>query len=431
MSDRALLHIRTVFLGAVLFVPLGLLALGVIGPAYVIPAMALAVYVILLVINFEAGFLTLIFIRSSLDMARGSDPQGGFNFAALASVLFIVLGVFYVMYRKVNILRYEETAPFMVFLVLCGLSLFGSVDRVHGAADWLRLVSVFFVYIIARGMANDRRLARVMLIVVLLSALVPIVMAYHQFLTGDRGERLQGTFNHPNPFGTYLMMLLVFSMAQILERESFVPKVFLVPLVLLTSFIFIMTKSLGAWIVFCVAMTVMGLLRYRKIFLAVPFVLAGVLFMPAVQERLQDLVDPSYARGHTSWEWRLHAWTDILPLVSEKPFFGHGLSTIEVTLGYLAHNDYLRLMAEVGIMGLLAYLWLAVCLLRKSWKDLRAARSPLVKSFQVGFLAVLLGILVREFADNTLRNTVTIIYFWIFAALARNLADLEQKEAVQ
>ncbi len=48
----------------------------------------------------------------------------------------------------------------------------------------------------------------------------------------------------------------------------------------------------------------------------------------------------------------------------------------------------------------------------------------MVKAFQVGLIAATLGILLRQGADNTLRNTVGMMYFWIFVALARNIATV-------
>jgi putative inorganic carbon (HCO3(-)) transporter len=113
-----------------------------------------------------------------------------------------------------------------------------------------------------------------------------------------------------------------------------------------------------------------------------------------------------------------------MPLIHEKPILGHGLAMVQTKFGVLTHNDYLRLLAETGILGLLAYLLLMLRLLGTTWRDFRRTRSELVSGLQVGLMALIVGFLFREFADNTLRNTVVMIYFWLLVALVRNMSRL-------
>jgi O-antigen ligase len=419
--------------GFLLLIPAVMYAAGSLTGIYFLGAFILALYVCLLVANFEAGVLTLIFVRSSLDyMKQVAGPTGAFNVAAAVSVLLIVLGVFYIVYRRVPILRYRDTGPWLLFLAISGVSIFYSADRLLSTADWLRLVSVFFVYVLTRALFRGEAKLRRVLFVIFLSALVPVLVAYTQLFTGMasvlnmKSGRLLGTFFHPNAFASYLLVMLVFATALALERESLVSRRFLGFMIALIFLIFVLTFSRGAWVVFLFAMLFMGTFRYRRILGLLPVALVVVAFsMPAVIDRLYDAFDPTYQRGRDAWTWRLEAWSDILPLVREKPFFGHGLSQIESEMGYLAHNDYLRLMVEVGLVGFLAYLVLMWTLLGRTLRDYRLAASNVAKSFQFGLLAMTLGFLIREFADNTIRNTVVMMYFWIFVGVCRNMAELE------
>jgi len=69
-------------------------------------------------------------------------------------------------------------------------------------------------------------------------------------------------------------------------------------------------------------------------------------------------------------------------------------------------------------------LYLALSTLFRTWQDYRQSEAPIVQSFQIGVIAMMAAFLVREFADNTLRNAVVMIYFWIFIALVRNITLL-------
>lgn len=426
-------------LGSALLVPFLLFGLGILTIVPFTAASLFILYFCLLVINFEAGFLGLIFIRSSVDYLKNvGGGTGAVNLAAAISLALIVLGIFYVLYSKANIFKFEETGPFLVFLALCGLSIFYSPDMKEAVSDWLRLVSIFSVYILTRIIFVSKEKIRQLFVVILLSAFVPILTAYFQLVTGhgtvlDGGQyRIVGTFLHPNAFASYLLILLIFCTAQMLEGAYLAPKRLMAVFTAAAFVIFIFTFSRGAWIAFILAMVLIGFLRYRKILGFLPVILTlSVLMVPAIKDRILNIFDAGYTHGRSGWEWRLDTWSEVSGMLAKKPIFGHGLASVQTEFGILTHNDYLRILAEVGTLGLLAYLYLSYSLLRRTWQDFQSARSNITKCFQAGLLAVISGFLVREFADNSLRNTVMMIYFWIFVAIARNIARLESRTSPQ
>lgn len=423
------------FLGAILMVPFLLFGAGMIESAYFLGVVIFVLYLCILILNFEVGFLTLIFIRSSLDSLK-NFTEGGSVVIGAVSVALIVLGVFYVLYSKVNILKFKDSGYFLIFLALCGVSITYSSIPKESFSDWLRLLSVFSVYVLTRIIfVTPKKIFR-LFTAILISSLLPVFAACYQLITGHgtildgNQRRIVGTFLHPNPFATYLMILLVFLIAQILEGTRIVSRRFMIILTGALFIVFVFTFSRGAWISFACAMAVLGFLRYRRLLGFMPVVLLGAFLMiPAVKDRIVNISDAGYTHGRSGWEWRLDTWSEISAMVAQKPLLGHGLSAVEAEFGVLTHNDYLRLAAEVGILGLLAYLVLSYAVIRETWKDYQNASSNTVKSFQAALLAAAAGILVREFADNTLRNAVVLMYFWIFAAMTRNLAQIYSRKS--
>ncbi len=421
-------------LGSLFFAPFVLYGFGVAGIPHLIAALILLTYAVMLVLNFEIGFLTLIFIRSSLDYMKNFGAEGSaVNLAAIISVGLIVLGIFYVLYRRCNILQFEDSKPFLVFLAITGCSVMISPDRMVSLSFWLRLVSVFSVYVLTRLIFVSESKIKMAMTAILMSALVPVILGYYQLISGngtiyDSGQyRIVGTFLHPNAFASYLLILLLFSTPQLLEGNHIIDRHFFGIFMFLTSVIFIFTLSRGAWIVFIVGMLLMGIMRYRKLLgLLPPLLLIAIFTVPAVRERISDVFEPNtgHSSSRSAWEWRLETWEEISSIVKEKPLLGHGLAAVEMEYEILTHNDYLGLLAETGAVGLLAYLILAFSALGRSWSDYKQSRSPLVRSFQVGLICMMAAFLVREFADNTLRNTVVLIYFWVLVALVRNLTLL-------
>lgn len=423
-------------LGLVLLIPFLIFGAGMIETGYFLGLVIFVLYLCILIINFEAGFLALIFIRSGLDCLKNFTAAGGVIIGAV-SIALIVLGVFYVLYSKINILKFEDSGPFLIFLAFCGISMAYSPDFKASFSDWLRMISVLSVYLLTRIIFVTQKQILRLFAAILISSLLPVVVAYYQLATGhgavlDAGQhRVVGTFLHPNPFATYLMILLTFLIAQILEGTRIIPRFFMGALASAIFVIFIFTFSRGAWISFAFAMAALGFLRYRKILGFMPVVLIGsFLMIPGIKARIINIFDAGYSHGRSGWEWRLDTWSDIAAMVAEKPLFGHGLSAVIVELGVQTHNDYLRLVAEVGLMGLLAYLWLSYTMIRQTWRDYKSADSNISESFQAALLAAAVGLLVRQCADNTLRDAVVLMYFWIFAAISRNIAEAYPRRTV-
>jgi putative inorganic carbon (HCO3(-)) transporter len=418
-------------IGGLFFVPFVLYGTGLVGVSHLIAGLTLVIFLTLLLMNFEIGFLSLIFIRSSLDFMKSFSEQA-LNLAALISLALIVLGVFYVLYRRTNILQFEDSKPFLVFLGICGLSITYSPDAKESLSDWLRLLSIFSAYILTRLVFITENKIKMALVAILMSALLPVFVAYFQLATGvgtvmDGGQaRIVGTFLHPNAFASYLLIILIFCASQLLEGTSLLNKGFLAFLTTLVFITFVFTLSRGAWIVFILAMGLMGVLRYRKLLgLLPPLLLLTIVAVPAVRDRILNIFEPNqYAAGRSAWEWRLDTWEEIGQLVQEKPLLGHGLSMVEVEFQLLTHNDYLRLVTEVGAVGLLAYVFLLFNAWRWTAQDYQVIKFREVKSFQVGIMAMIAAFFVRSFADNSLRNTVVMIYFWVLIALLRNLTLL-------
>ena len=82
----------------------------------------------------------------------------------------------------------------------------------------------------------------------------------------------------------------------------------------------------------------------------------GFVFVSGVDSsvtiiRWVDLYDPAAVSELRSYEARLDRAMNAIDLASQKPIFGWGLGAAATGLGSLPHNDYLTVLAELGIIG--------------------------------------------------------------------------------
>jgi len=125
---------------------------------------------------------------------------------------------------------------------------------------------------------------------------------------------------------------------------------------------------------------------------------------------------------------RAHFWSVTLDIIKAHPYVGTGLGAFGVIYTRYdsrnglfrleqAHNDYLQVLSDAGIIGaVLAFSFVALLF----WKAISRARSK--DDFRRGVaLAALSGcfaVLVHSFFDFTLHTTSNALLFLVMAALA-------------
>jgi len=159
-------------------------------------------------------------------------------------------------------------------------------------------------------------------------------------------KRVFGPFVTPATLGGFLIMAIpLFFINRGTMRLAIVPLLAL-----------ILTQSLGAFVSLILALFFYYLLRKggsKSVYLALGLTLVFLIIL-AVR------IFPSYQHFHPSFsiKMRLSYWQDTLRLIALHPFIGIGMGDFHLAASRFAHNSYLQLWAEGGILPLLAFLWL-------------------------------------------------------------------------
>ncbi len=126
---------------------------------------------------------------------------------------------------------------------------------------------------------------------------------------------------------------------------------------------------------------------------------------------------------------RLHFWYIALQIFQDNFLLGAGLDAFGVAFTRYdtwngafrieqAHNDYLQILADAGIFGLLCALSFIYLLFRQGLKTIGAAGDRFHRAAAVGALAGCFGILIHSFFDFPLRTPANALVFLTLAALA-------------
>ena len=137
-----------------------------------------------------------------------------------------------------------------------------------------------------------------------------------------------------------------------------------------------------------------------------------------------DQVDITSGRGHF-WAVAWQIFTAHPILGAGLDAFGSAFSRYDNWNGLLrveqAHNDYLQILADAGILGFACVAAFAFLLVRNGIRSITAQKDDLKRSIAVGALSGCFGILIHSFFDFPLRTTANAFVFMTLAALATSV----------
>ena len=136
---------------------------------------------------------------------------------------------------------------------------------------------------------------------------------------------------------------------------------------------------------------------------------------------------------------RLELWSAGLTMLESRPLLGVGPDNFRWQFGPYEHisqwnvdihanNLYVELLADTGIIGFLAFMWLAWRIIRQSTGGLWTRRSGDLWVWRVAVLASLTAWFVHGLLDYFFEFTPTYTAFWMIVGLALGLAQLEVNE---
>jgi O-antigen ligase len=419
---------------------------------------------------FEAG---LILLFSYLIVAGTDDGLIRFRLQATSFVgLTLLLGGWLALrtWQRARLPRTSLDWPILAWFLACAIAAALSTDprrSLARTAITLLYILIFFLLVDFLRSLDSRRLedagslrrnenadllVKSMLIaasVVLILALGDIISWYVQWGEKDFpfSPRINGLLGHANTTAAFLSLLVPLALASLLGARRLLPRVALAIWLLLALVTIFFTSSRGGWLGLLAGLGIFSVLlllrdspdprplirRFLRrsslpiIVLGLPILLGiGWLFLNMAQHPSHDSLFSS-----RSLYWPL-AWQTFLA----SPFWGVGPYTfssqylrhysIPPSILYVhAHNFYLTIAAEMGLVGLAALAWLLGSLgyaLLKAWQ--RANRQS--RLLIAGCIGGLSALAVHQLFDNELGAPAIVITAMALALLALESAQARQ-----
>lgn len=316
---------------------------------------------------------------------------------------------------------------YIAFLIWAAASLITSYSVVEGLRLLLKIAYPFLMFVVVAGMVqNEDELDKLMLwtlgAALLIILINPLMLFGFAYQVDEEGyKRIGGLGTYANPFSFYLMVILFISLARFVVRRQLR---YLVLCLVLGIWIYL-TLTRITLLGVAAGVAVMGVYAalaqrsYRA--LITTFLVATVVigpFVPVVLERSLGFVptpgelaaviaSPLQLYESMNWEGREFIWPVVLHSFAGDRWTGLGLGSSTVVLranmpasvGYVVHNEYLRLASEVGLIGCALYFlavwrWL-ILTWRTGWRA-----SDRTREFAYAGLAAITGWAIVALTDN-------------------------------
>jgi len=425
--------------------------------------LSLFILIFIFIFNPKIGLLVLIILRVGLDYFRDWDifivkDYFILNLGAILGIFILALTLIWIITKREEIFKTPNFLIIFLFLFISLASILSSQYQFTSLKEWIRIASFFAIYFLTFYLIKSKNDLQLVQKTFLVSAIIPCFMGLWQIITktglSDESSflRIYGNFTQPNVFSYFLVIILTLLIYFFITvNNQKIKKIYLL-FIILNFILLILTYSRGAWLAFSTILLLLGVLKYRKlllkslviIFLSVVLILSINWFIPKDYNSSSILnfnpsrrITESFSlKQNSSISWRIELWGQMLNVFWEKPILGHGIGSFEKESfrkrgfyagSYEAHNDYLRLAIELGLVGLTIYILLILIILKNIIKIYKNLYDEDLKIFCLCFLCLFVSLFLASFIENILRNTIIQWLFWSWAALVFKSQKIEQK----
>lgn len=409
-------------------------------PVILTAVVAITVLTALTVVR-PAFALALLAFGYPFDIATKAGPVKLTTSAALMGILVVVWLV-----RGARSTSWPWRAtpldwPVLAFAGATVLSLLGFAGQVdQQLVGVLKALGGFLIFFIATQTLETKQDVWLLLGAVVASGLIQAVWLTYQVLSGGQvvsdTTRATGTVIDPNIFAGYLILLipLVVAVGLSLRATWSLGATALAFIVLAVALVATLSRS--GWLGLSVATVGLAILLPKqrwKVILLVGGVGAALLSV--------GLVGPIAARLGPGTQGpseillsRWNVWTESAQIFIQHPIFGVGVMNLT---NYLpsnsipgteilndAHNIFLNMAAERGVIGLATFVFFVFMLFRTLRRVLPATTSKLEYAMVAGLLATFAGYFAHGLFEVSYYDYKVLLLFWLLVGVSASLPRL-------
>ena len=347
---------------------------------------------------------------------------------------------------KANYLNLPILCYIFVALLSTGQGIING--RVRGEESlfyFLKYIEYFMVFFMFSNIIRTKEQLKKFLAAFFVTAAIVSVYGLVQIMMGVPriSAPFEGVGGEANTFGGYLLLVIGICGASLLKTPDFRKRLLYGASLMILVLVLLATYSRGSYFGFLVL--IIGLLFFAKPVqraYSVAIILVLILLSPVIMpQKVKDRVTAPFS-GETeevgsfiqlnpgdSAYLKVQSNLHVIKLWTENPILGKGITGVG-----LVDSQYARILGEMGILGLLSFIWILTALRKACFNALRAmdkyeeSEAWQWRAVVVGFFCALLGLMFHGLAANTFIIVRIMEPFWFLAAVVVALPSIELSE---
>ena len=358
--------------------------------------------------------------------------------------------------------------PIFLYLIIGSLSLTWSVNIYSSILNLpLFLAGPALYFIVSNTIKEQNKIEKLLLVIMILGTIMGTygILQYFgidfEFWSGNIGRKqIFGLFGNVNYFAEYLIFPLSLTIGLILAKNKIYNRLFLFIALIAMGGALFLTFTRGSYLAMAITVPVILFLcfksavdeqnkkRYKKIilyFILLAIIALAVIYIPhpfnrgdSALGKLRSRVTIESLTSGSSVLRRIATWKFTWMMIEDYPLLGSGIGTYAYhSLKYQAdffaqgnnrdiyphgfavqaHNEYLQIWSELGIVGLLIFLWIIFAYYRNIFINLHKMEEK-QKAIVIGLSGGVTAVLVDSLFGFPLQLAASISLFWMFMGFA-------------
>ena len=373
----------------------------------------------------------------------------------------LLIGLFIIKKILIKESIFPKTAlnlPLLLLFIISCVSIFNSInlpDSLRGGV--LRFLQFSFIFLIVAAEIKDRKhIDKIVASLILGLTLISVdeiwqVFSGHDFIRGYEPiinlgmVRATASFKDANTLGIYVSAIAPLILGLAIYHSKWKKKAVFIFLSILALAAVALTYSRPTLLAVYVALFFLAIAGKKKVliaFLAV-FTLLSPFMLPKAVKTVAKDVNYNPIRFMCNDD-RIAIYRNSLNMIKAHPYIGVGVNTYMknykqykefpeyrnvVTSDFLyAHNNFLHMAAEIGLIGLAIFVWLLFKLFREAPSVYRHLQSDYLKAIYLSLMACLIAFLVNGLTESSLYSSRVAPIFWYLAGLFLSLKSFSNSK---
>ena len=421
-------------------------------------------------IAIEASIIAMIVLIPTIFYPRVIDifhPIKTFTFSLLVIVGLMLWGFNVLKKEEFKIISNPLNIPVFSFIIICVLSLIWSNNPFVSLKELpLFLAGPLLYFVIVNNIYNEQQINRIIGAVIITGTLFGIygILQYNgidfSFWIGNYGRgKVFGLFGNAGYFAEYLILPLPITISLFLVSKNKMIKGLLLVGILTMATTIALTFTRTPYLSLVISFIFMLLLfvisqgerlfkENKKIFIVILTTIALIVSLfviptslnekGTILSKIKERISISQLGSEFFTGRRAAIWKYTIPMIKDYPLLGSGIGSFKYnSLRYQAkffdqgdnralypygvadktHNEYLQLWVELGIIGLIIFIWLIFAYFNYGLKILKREKDRYKQGVIIGLMGSVMAFLIDSIFWFPLHHSFTSFLFWLCLGL--------------